>query len=144
MAIPINLNPSNEAEQILALEPVGACRGVEAVGYEALNETGQVDSSVTLCTLLNVTAPSGGIGIVGLLSEGIAEFNIGLAFIKRVSVDGGVVLLLQVAVELVPLVEIGIAHPSFIVSSVVGIEEAPEYYQLFNEYEESKVVIRMG
>ncbi|KAL3483503.1 GroES-like protein [Aspergillus germanicus] len=143
-AIPINFNASNAAEQILALEPGGVRRGVEAVGYEALNETGQVDSSATLRTLLNVTAPSGGIGIVGLFSEGIAEFDIGLAFSKRVSVDGGVVLPLQVASELVPLVESGIAHPSFIVSSVVGIEEAPEYYRRFNEYEESKVVIRMG
>jgi threonine dehydrogenase-like Zn-dependent dehydrogenase len=83
-------------------------------------------------------------GVVGLFSEGLTEVHIGLAFDKRVSVDGGVVHPLQVASERVRLVESRIAHPSFIASSAVGTEEAPEYYRRLNEYEKSNVVIRVG
>lgn len=141
-AIPVNFNESDPVEQILALEPGGVRRGVEAVGYEAINSTGATDPSVTLRDLVNVTAPGGGIGIVGVFSTGIAEFDIGLAFGKSLSVTGGVVLPLDVAGEIVPLITAGLAHPSFIVSSVIGVEDAPEYYRRFNEYLETKVVIR--
>ncbi|KAL4861876.1 hypothetical protein BDV12DRAFT_203569 [Aspergillus spectabilis] len=140
-AIPINFSSSDPVEQILALEPNGVRRGVEAVGYEAINSTGEVDAGVTMRQLLNVTAPGGGIGIVGLFNAGSERFDIGQAFSNRVSVSGGVVLPLQVASELVPLIEAGKAHPSFIVSSVIDIEDAPEYYTRFNNLEETKVVI---
>ncbi|KAL5343057.1 GroES-like protein [Aspergillus crustosus] len=140
-AIPINFNQSDPVEQILALEPNGVRRGVESVGYEAINSTGEVDAGITLRQLLNVTSPGGGIGIVGLFNAGLERFDVGQAYVNRVSVYGGIVLPLQVASELVPLIESGRAHPSFIVSSVIDIEDAPEYYQRFNNLEETKVVI---
>jgi threonine dehydrogenase-like Zn-dependent dehydrogenase len=116
---------------------------VEAVGYEAVNATNQTDASITLRQALNVTAPRGGIGIVGLFSGGLNGFDIGQAFEKTIAVDGGVVLPLQVASELVPLITSGKAKPSFIVSSIIDIEEAPEYYARFSRHEETKVVIRL-
>jgi threonine dehydrogenase-like Zn-dependent dehydrogenase len=139
---PINFAESDPVEQIMAREPGGVRRSVEAVGFEAENATGQIDSSITLRQALNVTAPRGGIGIVGLFSRGLDDFDIGQAFEKSISVDGGVVLPLQVASELVPLVRSGKAKPSFIVSSIIDIEEAPEYYARFSRREETKVVIR--
>jgi threonine dehydrogenase-like Zn-dependent dehydrogenase len=142
-AIPINFAESDPVEQILAREPEGVRRSVEAVGFEAENATGQIDSSITLRQALNITAPRGGIGIVGLFSGGLNDFDIGQAFEKSIAVDGGVVLPLQVASELVPLVASGRAKPSFIVSSVIDIEEAPEYYARFSRREETKVVIRL-
>jgi threonine dehydrogenase-like Zn-dependent dehydrogenase len=142
-AIPINFAESDPVAQILEREPGGVRRSVEAVGFEAVNATGQVDASITLRQALNVTAPKGGIGIVGLFSGGLNDFDIGQAFEKSIAVDGGVVLPLQVASELVPLITSGKAKPSFIVSSVIDIEEAPEYYARFSRHEESKVVIRL-
>lgn len=141
-AIPINFAESDPVERILAQEPGGVRRSVEAVGYEAEDSTGQIDSTITLRQALNVTAPRGGIGIVGLLEEGLNNFDIGQAFEKAIAVRGGIVLPLQVASELVPLVASGRAKPSFIVSSVIDIEEAPEYYARFSRREETKVIIR--
>lgn len=142
-AIPINFAESDPVEQILAQEPSGVRRSVEAVGFEAVNATGQVDPSITLRHALNVTAPRGGIGILGLFSEGLNNFDIGQAFEKSIAVRGGVVLPLQVASELVPLISSGKAKPNFVVSSIIDIEEAPEYYARFSRHEESKVVIRL-
>ncbi|KAL4934240.1 uncharacterized protein BDV17DRAFT_285964 [Aspergillus undulatus] len=141
-AIPINFAVSDPVQQILELEPTGVRRGVEAVGYEAINSSGVYDSDVTLRNLIDVTARQGGIGVVGLFSEGVGHIDYGQAYSKELIIKGGVVLPLQVASEIVPLIESGQAHPSFIVSQVISIEEAPEYYGRFNRTEESKVVIQ--
>ncbi|THW40418.1 GroES-like protein [Aureobasidium pullulans] len=142
-AIPINFNTSDPVRQILAHEPMGVRRGVEAVGYEARLPNGTMDESITLRQLVNVTANQGGIGVVGLHNNGTYNFDIGTVFNKALTIQGGIVLpLQQVAAELVPLVTSGRANPSFIVSSVIGIEQAPEYYARFSRHEESKVVIR--
>ncbi|KAJ4142814.1 hypothetical protein NW754_010253 [Fusarium falciforme] len=141
-AIPINFNESDPVEQILAMEPDGVRRGVDAVGYEAENAQGEVDSAIVLRHLLNVTGPAGGIGVLGLYNVDETNFDIGRAFSSRISVTAGVVLPLQVASELVPLITSGKASPSFIVSSVIDIEDAPEYYTRFSRRQETKVVIR--
>ncbi|THX06976.1 GroES-like protein [Aureobasidium pullulans] len=142
-AIPINFNTSDPVRQILAHEPMGVRRGVEAVGYEARLPNGTMDESITLRQLVNVTANQGGIGVVGLHNNGTYNFDIGTVFNKALTIQGGIVLpLQQVAAELVPLMTSGRANPSFIVSSVIGIEQAPEYYARFSRHEESKVVIR--
>ncbi|KAL4901006.1 hypothetical protein BDW74DRAFT_182339 [Aspergillus multicolor] len=140
-AIPINFEDSDPVQQILALEPTGVRRGVEAVGYEAVDSSGAVDPGITVRQLINVTAARGGIGVVGLFSSGQADIDYGAAYAKKVSVNGGIVLPLQVASEIVPLINSGQVHPGFIVSSVIGIEEAPEYFGRFERAEESKVVI---
>jgi threonine dehydrogenase-like Zn-dependent dehydrogenase len=72
----------------------------------------------------------------------MTDFNIGEAYVKAITINGGIVLPLQVVSELVPLVTSGQAQPSFIVSSVIDIEDAPEYYARFSRREETKVFIR--
>ncbi|KAH7039473.1 alcohol dehydrogenase [Macrophomina phaseolina] len=141
-AIPVNYRDADAVEQILAHEPNGVRRGVEAVGFEAETPDGRVDPAITLRNLVNVTARRGGIGVVGLFNSTLTDFHYGEAFEKAIAINGGIVLPLQVASELVPLITAGIAHPSFIVSSVIGIEEAPEYYARFSRREETKVVIQ--
>jgi threonine dehydrogenase-like Zn-dependent dehydrogenase len=142
-AIPINYRACDPVEQILRYEPSGVRRSVEAVGYEAENAAGEVATGTTLRQMVNVTAQRGGMGIVGLFNSTYSDFNIGVAFEKAITINGGVVLpLVEVAAELVPLIASGKAHPSFIVSSVIDIEEAPEYYARFSRREETKVVIR--
>lgn len=143
-AIPINFNESDPVAQILAREPNGVRRGVECVGYEAVNSSNVVDAGITLNQLLNVTAPRGGVGIVGLFNDGLFNYDVGTQFTKGIQVNGGIVLpLIDVAHELLPLISSGVAHPSFIVSSVINIEQAPEYYERFNRHLESKVIIRI-
>ncbi|KAF2124266.1 GroES-like protein [Dothidotthia symphoricarpi CBS 119687] len=142
-AIPINFRDSDPVEQILAREPGGVRRTVEAVGFEAVNATGQTDSSITLRNMVNVTAAKGGMGVLGVFPEGINNFDIGLAYQKQVNVHGGVVIPLEVASEILPLIISGRAKPSFIVSSIIGIEEVPEYFARFSRHEETKVVIRL-
>jgi threonine dehydrogenase-like Zn-dependent dehydrogenase len=141
-AIPINFHDSDPVAQILALEPNGVRRSVEAVGFEAETASPDVDAGITLRHMVNVTARGGGIGVVGLFNNTLSDFNYGEVYEKSIAVNGGIVLPLQVADELVPLIASGQAHPSFVVSSVIGIEEAPEYYASFSRREETKVVIR--
>jgi threonine dehydrogenase-like Zn-dependent dehydrogenase len=141
-AIPINFRDSDAVEQILAREPEGVRRTVEAVGYEAVNAAGDVDPSITLRNMVNVTARRGGMGILGVFNDTMTDFSIGQVWQKGISTNGAIVLPLQIASELVPLITSGKAHPSFIVSSIINIEDAPEYYARFERHEESKVVIR--
>ena len=138
----INFDDSDPVEQILEKEPGGVRRSVEAVGFKAVNVSSDVDPAITLRNIVNVTARQGRIGIVGLFNATLVDFSIGKAFEKAISVMGGIVLPLQIASELVPLIASGQAHPSFIVSSVIDIEEAPEYFARFSRREETKVVIR--
>jgi threonine dehydrogenase-like Zn-dependent dehydrogenase len=142
-AIPINFHDSDPVAQILGREPNGVRRSIEAVGFEAEAASGEVDSAITLRQMVNVTARGGGIGVVGLFNNTLSDFNYGEVYEKSIAVNGGIVFPLQVATELVPLITSGQAHPSFIVSSVIGIEEAPEYYARFSRREETKVVIRL-
>jgi threonine dehydrogenase-like Zn-dependent dehydrogenase len=79
-ANPINFVESDLVEQILAQEPGGVRRSVKVFGYEAEKATDQVESSITLRQAFNVIAPRGEIGIVGLFSEGLNDFDIGQAF----------------------------------------------------------------
>jgi threonine dehydrogenase-like Zn-dependent dehydrogenase len=125
-AIPINYRNSSAVDQIMQREPGGVRRSVECVGFEA------------------ETADGGGMGIVGLFNDTLNDFSIGTAYTKQIAINGGIVLPLQgVASELVPLITSGRAHPSFIVSSIIDIEDAPEYYARFSRREETKVVIRL-
>ncbi|KAJ3543583.1 hypothetical protein NM208_g2303 [Fusarium decemcellulare] len=143
-AIPINFGGSDPVAQILAVEPGGVRRSIDAVGYEGIHANGTTDAAIVLHQAVNVTAQRGGIGVVGLYNSSLSDFNIGSVFEKGLQVQGGVVLPLQgVAQELVPLVASGKAKPSFIVSSIIELEDAPEYYARFNRHEETKVVIRL-
>lgn len=139
-AIPIDFRASNPVDQILAREPNGVRRTVDCVGYEAENATSTVVADIVLEQMSRLTAPRGGMGIVGLYNPGLAELDYGVAFGKTVQVNGGVVLPLELAGEIVPLIREGRAKTSFIFSAVIGIEEAPEYYARFDRREESKVV----
>ncbi|KAJ4332253.1 hypothetical protein N0V95_009708 [Ascochyta clinopodiicola] len=143
-AIPINFHNSSAVAQIMQREPGGVRRSIEAVGFEAEAVDGTVDSSVTLREMVEVTAPAGGMGIVGLFNSTLSDFSIGTAYEKNIAINGGIVLPLQgITAELVPLITSGRARPSFIVSSVIGIEEAPKYFRRFSNREETKVVIKI-
>ncbi|EMR61603.1 putative alcohol dehydrogenase protein [Eutypa lata UCREL1] len=142
-AIPINFNQSDPVEQILAFEPDGVTRSVDCVGYEAVNAQGEVELGIVLHNMINVTSSYGGIGVVGVyLGDGQASISLSQFWRKALTMGSGIVLPLQHATELVQLIASGRASPSFIVSSTIGIEDAPEYYRRFDQHLETKVVIQ--
>lgn len=111
------------------------------MGYEAVNTTGQVDPTIVMRHMVDVTSQKGGIGIVGVYNGGEANFDVGQAFAKGIATNGAVVLPLEHATELTQLIAAGKAWPSFIVIGTIGIGEAPEYYARFARPKETKVVI---
>ena len=155
-AIPINFTHNNAAEQILALEPNGVNRSCDCCGQEALNTDLKPQQNAILLDMVHVTKNQGGMGIVGVYfhqdntpghpraSEWRADLAIPTAemWTKGLKMQSGIVNIPSVAARLVELVKSGRGKPSFIVSSVVGIEDAPEAYKRFEEGKETKVVFR--
>lgn len=155
-AVPIDFTGSDPVEQILALEPGGVRRSIDAVGFEAVNSTLDIQTDIVIRNMVSVTGYKGGMGGVGVYEnldniEGGSQrvqipssidFPVAQFFYKGLTWGIGPVDIKLVAPELVRLIDQGIAKPSFIVSSIVGIEDAPEAYQRFTRREETKVVIR--
>ncbi|OJJ64210.1 hypothetical protein ASPSYDRAFT_167627 [Aspergillus sydowii CBS 593.65] len=154
--IPINFAHTDAVEQILRHEPNGVVRSVDCVGLEAVNATFHLDQGIVLRNMINVTATRGGMGAVGIYadvheSSGVpladairndVSFPLGTFFSKSLSYKAGAVNPLEVAPELSQLISSGQADPSFIISSQIGIEEAPDAYSRFDRHLETKVIIR--
>jgi threonine dehydrogenase-like Zn-dependent dehydrogenase len=155
-AIPINFTQGNAAAQILKRDPDGVNRSCDCCGYECLNEKLEPQQNAILNDAVRVTSFGGGIGVVGAYfaqeksagrpnADSIApslDFPISEFWGKSLSMKSGTVDTKPIAGRLVDLVKSGRAKLGFIVSSVIGIEEAPEAYEKFNEAKETKVVIR--
>ncbi|CAI7590520.1 unnamed protein product [Penicillium bialowiezense] len=156
-AVPIQFNASDPVQQILSQEPNGVTRALDCVGFESVNATGQRDDGLVPRQLLSVVAQQGGIAIAGVYTGGQnntrgaanaatvpAEVPISIfeLWTKAVSVGSGIVLPLEHAHSLVDLVASDRASPSFVVSSIIDIEQAPEYYRRYSDHLEHKVVIR--
>ncbi|KAI9927143.1 hypothetical protein MW887_003526 [Aspergillus wentii] len=155
-ATPINFMQSDPVEQILAFEPDGVDRSVDCVGFEAVNQSQQMESDIVVRQMISLTARNGGIGGVGIYADvqnstGVprgsavtnsVDFPIGTFFAKSLQYRVGAVYPPDYASTLLPLIDSGVARPASIISSFVGIEDAPEAYRRFNDHLETKVVIR--
>ncbi|KAK1966805.1 GroES-like protein [Colletotrichum sublineola] len=154
-ATPINFAENDPVAQILAREPRGVMRAVDCVGMEALNTGLERDESVVVQQMIDVAHFGGGIGQLGVYqsqgsSPGAAygssmsstiPFPITTFFAKGLSFRTGAVDPKNYAPLLIDLINSGKAHPSFVISAVVGIEAVPEYYSRFNDKKETKVAI---
>ncbi|KAM0689288.1 hypothetical protein Q7P36_011365 [Cladosporium allicinum] len=155
-AIPINFREADPVEQIMALEPSGVARSVDAVGYEQVSRNLTVQSDVITRNMLAVTSTGGGMGTVGVYNmdspstpeapraSTIREsMNFSLAdfFFNELSWQAGPSDPIGLAPELVALVTSGVARPGFVVSDVINIEDAPEAYRRFERHEITKAVI---
>ncbi|KAJ9215214.1 hypothetical protein DTO166G4_3099 [Paecilomyces variotii] len=158
-AVPIQFNVSDPVEQILAQEPNGVTRSLDCVGFESVNAAGQRDDGLVPRNLIAVTANQGGIAIAGVYTGGQnstrgaprassipAEVPLSVSSLweKALTVGSGIVLPLEHAQALVDLVASERATPSFVVSSIIDIEQVPEYYRRFSDHREHKVVIRFA
>lgn len=154
-AIPINFNESDPVQQILEHEPLGVTRALDCVGMEAINAQGDLQEDIVLQNMVGVAAQNGGLGQVGVymaqsssagapLGDTIAQnitFPVTEFFGKHLRYEGGVVDPKILAPGLVELIAAGRAHPSFISTASIGLEEAPRYYERFDRHEEIKVYI---
>ncbi|EOD45915.1 putative alcohol dehydrogenase superfamily zinc-containing protein [Neofusicoccum parvum UCRNP2] len=154
-AIPINFFESDPVQQILAYEPAGVIRAVDCVGMEAINAQGELQEDIVIQNLVAVTRQGGGIGQVGVfitqhnsagapLAETISpniSFPLSDFFSKGLHFGAGVVDPKRIAPVLEDLITSGRAHPNFVGTNVISIEEVPEYFRLFDSHEVVKVYI---
>ncbi|KAI2619526.1 putative alcohol dehydrogenase [Hypomontagnella submonticulosa] len=158
-AIPIDFTAYGKggaAAQILELEPEGVQRVCDCIGCECLNEELKLQENYVIVEAVNMAAINGGIGLVGVylhvdVSKGTPRadlipptitFPIAAFFSKNLSIKGGLADVLGLNPTLLQLVNSGRAKPGFVVTSEVGIEDAPEAYRRFDQQLEEKVVIR--
>ncbi|GKT61181.1 alcohol dehydrogenase protein [Colletotrichum tofieldiae] len=157
-AIPINFAKNDPVAQILAREPRGVMRTVDCVGMEALDTSLEMDESVVVQQMVDVVHFGGGIGQLGVYKSQESSpgapygstmsptipFPISTFFAKGLSFRTGAVDPKKYAPLLIDLINSGKAHPSFVISAVVGIEAVPEYYSRFNAKKETKVAIYLA
>ncbi|CAD6448083.1 55c085f1-e81c-43ad-b674-7f1ee1a4210d [Sclerotinia trifoliorum] len=155
-AIPINFNNSDPVEQILRCEPQGVRRSLDCIGFEAIDQQGNPRENEVIMNMVAVTGQQGGIGQIGIfgasnISTGTPlagtlshtiDFPMSDFFSKGLSMRSGPVDIEAIAPNLIELISSGRARPSFIVSSEINIEQAPEYFRRFDEHLETKVMIR--
>lgn len=160
-AIPVDFTAYGKggaAAQVLELEPEGVQRACDCVGYECVNADLEAQENYIISEAVKMTATGGGIGLVGVyidlpISKGTPNadtipaninFPISTFFLKNLTIRGGVVDILGLSPILLQLIKSGKAKPGFVVTSEVGIEEAPQAYRRFDQKLENKVVFRFG
>jgi threonine dehydrogenase-like Zn-dependent dehydrogenase len=157
-ATAINFEDSDPVEQIKQEHGDMVDKGVDAVGYQAIDpETDPSDDAydparenpaVVLNQLIQVVRPTGELGVPGLYvpsdpgapdemaAQGRLGIDFGKLFEKGLKVGTGQCNVKQYNRELRDLIIEGRADPSFVVSHRVDLEEAPEMYEKFDKREE--------
>lgn len=145
---PVNLADGDPVEQITEANGSPVDRGVEAVGYQAHDPTGEEHPEMVLDNLVKVVRSTGGIGVIGvympedpgaandLAKQGRYAFDYGTFFTKGQAMGTGQAPVARYNRQLRDLIIAGRAEPSFIVSHEVSLEEAPEAYAKFDRREE--------
>ncbi len=131
-------------------------RCVDAVGMEAINANGTMQQNIVISQIIDLVALSGGIGQVGVYlaqnnttlapyAEQISphvQFSLSEFFRKGLHYEATTADPEDVAGELVNMISRGAAHPGFVGSASISIEEVPEYYERLSNQEEIKIFIR--
>ncbi|WP_423747049.1 glutathione-independent formaldehyde dehydrogenase (plasmid) [Haladaptatus sp. SPP-AMP-3] len=156
-ATPINFEAGNPVEQIIDEHGGEVDKGVDAVGYQAVDPDKQADDAydparenpaVVLNQLIRTVRPTGKLGIIGLYvpedpgapdemaAQGRLGIDFGKLFEKGQRLGTGQCNVKEYNRELRDLIISGRADPSFVVSHRVGLEQAPEMYDRFDDREE--------
>jgi glutathione-independent formaldehyde dehydrogenase len=156
-ATPVDFSAGDPVEQLMdATGGRGVDRGVEAVGYQAHDPSGEEHPELVLDNLVQVVRSTGGIGVVGvyvpqdpgasseLAQEGRIPFQYGQLFTKGQSMGTGQAPVKRYNRQLRDLIIAGRANPSWIVSHEVGLDQAVDAYQHFDDRDEgwTKVLLR--
>ena len=145
-ATPIDISEGDPVEQIMeATAGVGVDRGVEAVGYQAHDPTGQEHPELVLDNLVKVVRSTGAIGVVGVYmpedpgaandqaKEGRIGWQYGTFFTKGQRMGTGQCPVKRYNRRLRDLIMAGRARPGWIVSHELPLAEAPEAYEKFDQ-----------
>ncbi len=145
-ATPVSLADGDPVEQIKAATGgLGADRGIEAVGYQAHDPTGDEHPEMVLDSLVNAVRTTGGIGVVGVYmpsdpgapneaaKQGRIGFEYGTFFQKGQAMGTGQCPVKRYNEQLRDLIIAGRATPSLLVSHELSLTEAPGAYDKFDK-----------
>jgi glutathione-independent formaldehyde dehydrogenase len=148
-ATPIDFSSGDAVEQITeATGGLGVDRGVEAVGYQAHDHSGEEHPELVLDNLVQVVRSTGGIGVVGVYmpedpgasndaaKEGRIGFQYGTFFTKGQSMGTGQAPVKRYNRQLRDLIITGKARPGFIVSHELDLRDAADGYDHFDKRED--------
>ncbi|WP_248910577.1 glutathione-independent formaldehyde dehydrogenase [Halocatena marina] len=156
-ATPINFEESDPVEQIKDDHGGGVDKGVDAVGYQAVDPEEEADDAydparenpaLVLNNLIKTVRATGELGIPGLYvpddpgapdemaAQGRLGIDFGLLFEKGQRLGTGQCNVKQYNERLRDMIIEGRADPSFVVSHRVDLDEAPEMYEAFDNREE--------
>jgi glutathione-independent formaldehyde dehydrogenase len=156
-ATPVDFSRGDPAAQILeATNGTGADCGVEAVGYQAHDPSGQEHPELVLDNLVKSVRSTGGIGVVGVYmpqdpgaadeaaKQGRIGFDFGTLFSKGHHMGTGQCPVMRYNRQLRDLIVAGRANPAFLVSHELSLDKAVEGYDRFDKRESgyTKVVLR--
>ncbi|WP_261164153.1 glutathione-independent formaldehyde dehydrogenase [Microbacterium sp. Marseille-Q6965] len=155
-AIPVDFSSTEAVQAIMdGTDGFGVDVGVEAVGYQAHDASGEEQPELVLDELVKVVRATGRIGVVGVYvpedpgaatppaQEGRIGFDWGAAWEKGLAIATGQCPVKRYNEHLRDLIIRGRAHPGQIVSHEIGLDEAPEAYERFDNREDgwTKVVL---
>ena len=143
---PVDYSKGDAVEQVTeATDGLGVDRGVDAVGYQAHNSSGDEDPAMILNSLFQAVKPAGGIGVVGVYlpedpgaptedaKNGRLKLDYGTFFFKGQKMGTGQANVKAYNRELRDLIVAGRAQPGKIVSHELPLEEAPRGYDQFDK-----------
>jgi len=151
--IPIDFDDGNPVNQIQDLRnDIGVDKGIDAVGYQAAAEGSSAAGgeqeeipNIVLNQMIDVVKPTGAMGIPGLYvpsdpggvnesaKSGSLLLSFGKLFEKGLRLGTGQCNVKKYNAYLRDLIISERASPSFVVSHVVSLEQAPEAYTKFDQ-----------
>jgi threonine dehydrogenase-like Zn-dependent dehydrogenase len=158
-AITINNSKNSPVEEILDLtDGEGTDKGCECVGYQAHDIESHEQPNITMNQLVEAVRPSGALGVVGVFVEkdpksrnklekkGQIAFNWGKFWEKGLRMGTGQANVKAYNRRLCTLIELGKAKPSFIVSHVLPLKDAPNGYKHFDARDKgwTKIILKPG
>ena len=145
-ATTVNFADADPTEVIMdGTDGFGVDCGVEAVGYQAHDRTGQEHPEMVLDKLVEVVRATGRLGVVGVYNpqdpgaatenakQGRYAFQYGQVFDKSVSMGQGQCPVKRYNRQLRDLIIRGRATPSLIVSHELPLDQASEAYDKFDK-----------
>jgi glutathione-independent formaldehyde dehydrogenase len=146
-AVPIDFSGGDPVEQIRdRTRGEGTDTGIDAVGYQAVNASGDLEEPATVLNqLVRTVRPTGSIGVPGLYvtsdpgaadehaRRGMLLVAIGTLFEKGLRLSTGQANVKRYNRQLRDLITEGRARPGFVVSHELPLEEAPSAYQKFDQ-----------
>ncbi len=158
-AIPVDYTKGSPVDQVMELtNGKGADKGCECVGFQAHDPQGHEHPNMTLNNLVQSVKATGTIGVIGVFEpqdpgspdqlgkQGEIAFDIGTFFSKGQAMGTGQANVKAYNRQLMELIHVGKAKPSFIVSHHLPLGDAPDAYKHFDVRDNgwTKVILKPG